>query len=138
MSISFVDSIGVVVVLSAATLPLGCLPTPAVRGDLQPFVAVAGAYALADRDEPVPPAGACSTCGAPVPPGGGTLGDGTVKVPCPECNDEAKEEPKECDCGCNGRGYIIRKDGTRWACKCPPDCSCKCKDGKCTMPPTAR
>lgn len=35
---------------------------------------------------PTPDKGKCSTCGTDNPPGGGWLGDGTVKVPCPECN----------------------------------------------------
>jgi len=35
---------------------------------------------------PEPDKGKCTTCGTPNPPGGGWLGDGTVKVPCPECN----------------------------------------------------
>lgn len=35
---------------------------------------------------PTPDKGICTTCKSPNPPGGGWLGDGTVKVPCPECN----------------------------------------------------
>jgi hypothetical protein len=138
-----VDSLGTMVVMFAGVVPLGCHDRAAPPADLQPLVAVTGQYAMTSRTAPKPaPTGTCSNCGAKVPPGGGFVGDGRVKVPCPECNKDAKA-PARCDCGCNGKGYIVKPDGSRWACKCPADCSCKggtkCLDGKCdSTPPTGR
>lgn len=96
--------------------------------DLQPQVAVFGYYGVlsgSKAPQPAPQKGVCGTCGAKVPPGGGTLGDGRVKVPCPECNKQAA-------CPCGGKGYVV-KDGKNWACGCN-----QCKDGKCPTLPSAR
>jgi DNA-directed RNA polymerase subunit RPC12/RpoP len=109
------DVIGV----SVMFLAVGCALSPGVQ-NLQPVVAAAGQYALMAAPDagpsPAPkPAGKCGTCGAPVPPGGGTLGDGTVKVPCPECNIKAAlTQPKAC-AQCGGDG-IYEKEGKRWKC----------------------
>jgi len=120
---SFLESIGASVLVAATMLPVSCLPHPAVEENLQPFVAATGSYSMMEpTPEPTPPAGKCSTCGAPVPPGGGRLGDGTVSVPCPECNDEAKAT----DCEkCGGDG-LYEKNGQTYICPCR-----KCKDGTC-------
>jgi len=126
----FADSIGTAVVVAAAALPISCIPHPEVE-DLQPVIAVGGQYAMISAPPDVEPSGVCGTCGTPVPPGGGYLGDGTVKLPCPECNESG--EPI-CTCPCGGRGYIKKADGTRWACPCEPSCPCKCKDGRCPLP----
>lgn len=126
-----IESLGAMTLMAAATLPLSCVPhPPAAKGDLQPLVAAAGQYSMMDKAPPAPvvPAGVCSTCGTRNPPGGGFLGDGRVKTPCPECNKQAQAA---CSCPCGGKGYIVR-DGRNWACSCPPSCSCKCKDGKCS------
>jgi hypothetical protein len=134
MRLAILDSFGAVAVTAALTLPLGCVRVP--PSDLQPLVAVAGQYAMLAQESPPAPAGACGTCGTKVPPGGGFVGDGRVKVPCPECNKEARAAAC-CDCGCDGKGYIVKPDGSRWACKCPPDCTCK-GGTKCPTPPTGR
>jgi hypothetical protein len=138
MRAAILDSIGAMTVMAAATLPIGCVKVPAAN-DLQPLVAVAGQYAMQSQTDQSPaPTGVCSNCGTKVPPGGGFVGDGRVKVPCPECNKDAKA-PAKCDCGCNGKGYIVKLDGSRWACKCSKG-GAKCLDGKCdsTTPPTGR
>jgi hypothetical protein len=84
------DSLGAVAVMAAMTLPFGCVKVPATQADLQPLVAVAGQYAMLSQGAPKPaPSGVCSNCGAKVPPGGGWVGDGTIKVPCPECNPKS-------------------------------------------------
>lgn len=132
MKAQIADSIGASVLVLVGTLPLGCLPH--MRDDLQPLVAASGAYGLVSAQEPPPPApGVCRTCR-----GKGVVGDGVVEVPCPDCQPAA-QKPQVCDCGCEGRGYVVRSDGSRWACKCPPGCSCKsgCKDGKCQIPRAA-
>jgi hypothetical protein len=123
------DSLGAVAVMATLTLPFGCVQ-PAT--DLQPLVAVAGTYAMLSQTSPKP-SGVCSNCGTKVPPGGGFVGDGRVKVPCPECNKDAKAS-----CGCNGKGYIVKADGSRWACQCSKG-GAQCLDGKCdSTPPIVR
>jgi hypothetical protein len=129
MRLALVDTLGAVILLSAASLPVGCVQYPSRATDLQPLIAVAGQYALTGRAVPDAPKGICSNCGAKVPPGGGFVGDGRVKVPCPECNKQAAAAPK---CPCGGRGYVMRPDGSRWACDCPR--SIKCQNGKCPIP----
>jgi hypothetical protein len=109
-------------------LAVGCVRTPERPTDLQPLIAVTGQYTMMARAVPDAPKGVCSNCGTKVPPGGGYVGDGRVKVPCPECNKSAAA-PK---CPCGGRGYVMRPDGTRWACDCPR--STKCQNGKCPTP----
>ena len=132
MRLAILDSFGAVAVTAAMTLPLGCVQPPATQGDLQPLVAVSGTYAMLSRSVPAP-AGVCSNCGTKVPPGGGFVGDGRVKVPCPECNKDAKAA-----CECNGRGYVVRPDGSRWACQCSKG-GAQCLDGKCdSTRPTGR
>jgi hypothetical protein len=122
------DTLGSVTMMLAVTLPIGCVRTPERPTDLQPLIAVAGQYTMMARAVPDAPKGVCSNCGTKVPPGGGYVGDGRVKVPCPECNKSAAA-PK---CPCGGRGYVMRPDGTRWACDCPR--STKCQNGKCPTP----
>lgn len=122
------DTLGSVAMMLAVTLPIGCVRTSDRPSDLQPLIAVAGQYALMGRHTPATPTGVCSNCGTKIPPGGGFVGDGRVKVPCPECNKQAAAS----QCPCGGRGYIVRPDGTRWVCQCPK--SVKCKDGKCPTP----
>lgn len=134
MRLAFVDALGAVAVMAAASLPIGCVNVPARPVDLQPLVAVAGQYAMQSQTDRKPaPSGVCSNCGTKVPPGGGFVGDGRVKVPCPECNKDAKAS-----CGCNGKGYVVRPDGSRWACQCSKG-GAQCLDGKCdSTRPTAR
>jgi hypothetical protein len=123
--------------VAVAAAVIGCVRVPPGPTDLQPLVAVAGQYAMQSQTDTKPaPAGICSNCGTKVPPGGGFVGDGRVKVPCPECNKDAKAA--RCQCGCEGRGYLVRPDGSRWACKCSKG-GAKCLDGKCdSTPPTGR
>lgn len=122
MKHAVVESIGAMALMAAATLPLSCVPHPSpVRGDLQPLIAVAGTYALMDQ-KPATPA-VCETCG-----GRKVVGDGRIEIPCPAC----QPAKAGCSCPCGGKGYVI-KDGRNWACDCPPSCSCKCKDGKCSI-----
>lgn len=128
MKHAVIESIGAVTLLAAAALPLSCVPHPTHAGaDLQPLVAVTGQYSMLTQQEK--PSGVCGTCGAKNPPGGGFLGDGVIKTPCPECNKHAQSL---CQCPCGGKGYVV-KDGRNWACECQPSCSCKCKDGKCAI-----
>jgi hypothetical protein len=87
MRTALIDSLGSLLVVSAITLPVGCVEVPTRPVDLQPAVAVFGQYAMS-ATKPAP-TGVCSNCGTKVPPGGGWLGDGTVKVPCPECNPKS-------------------------------------------------
>ena len=131
MRYAILESIGAMSLMAAATLPLSCVPIPSPVGDLQPLVAAAGQYSLMAAPPPPAPAptGVCGTCGAKNPPGGGFLGDGTVKTPCPECNAKGQAA---CACPCGGKGYVTRA-GKNWACDCKPDCPCKCKDGKCNI-----
>jgi hypothetical protein len=120
--------------VAVAAAVIGCVRVPPAPTNLQPMVAVFGQYAMLSQSSPTPaPSGVCSNCGTKVPPGGGFVGDGRVKVPCPECNKDAKAS-----CGCNGKGYVVRPDGSRWACKCSKG-GAQCLDGKCdSTPPTAR
>jgi len=73
---------------------VGCVMTlPADDASLTAEMAAETARALVKMratpsPEPTPASDKCSTCGAKNPPGGGWLGDGTVKVPCPECNKQ--------------------------------------------------
>lgn len=62
------------------------------KDDLQPFVAVAGAYSLLDV-EPKPKPDVCENCG-----GTGVVGDGRVSVPCPVCRPGAVASPKQPSC----------------------------------------
>ena len=117
------ESIAVSVLVAAATLPVTCVSLPKVEPNLQPIVAVGGTYAMMEAPDEEPEESKCSTCGVPVPPGGGWLGDGTVKVPCPECNESSSASDCE-KCGCDG---IYEKDGKRYICPCK-----NCEDGKCT------
>ena len=90
MKHAILDSLGAVAVMAAMTLPFGCVKVPATQADLQPLVAVAGQYAMQSQAAPKPaPSGVCPNCGTKVPPGGGWVGDGTIKVPCPECNPKS-------------------------------------------------
>jgi hypothetical protein len=90
MKYAILDSLGAVSVMLAMALPIGCVRVPATPTDLQPLVAVSGSYAMLSRSSPAPaPTGVCSNCGTKVPPGGGWVGDGTIKVPCPECNPKS-------------------------------------------------
>jgi len=104
------DVIGISAMVLASTLPLSCLPAERPE-NLQPFVAAAGSYSLAAPPES---SGVCSTCGSKVPPGGGRLGDGTVSVPCPECNKAALST----DCSrCGGDG-LYEADDHLYICRC--------------------
>jgi hypothetical protein len=59
------------------------------KQDLQPFVAVAGAYSLLDVEpKPAPKPDVCENCG-----GTGVVGDGRVSVPCPVCRPSATKPP---------------------------------------------
>jgi hypothetical protein len=120
--------------VAVAAAVIGCVRVPPAPTNLQPMVAVFGQYAMLSQSSPAPaPSGVCSNCGTKVPPGGGFVGDGRVKVPCPECNKDAKAS-----CGCNGKRYVVRPDGSRWACQCSKG-GAQCLDGKCdSTPPTAR
>lgn len=81
-SSAIADSIGI---LLLGVIVAGCVPTEALRTDLRPLVAAAGAYALMQA----PPApGKCSTCG-----GRGKLGDGRIEIPCPECSPKQESAP---------------------------------------------
>ena len=87
MKYAILDSLGAVSVMLAMALPIGCVRVPAAPTDLQPLIAVSGLYAtMSHTDQPT---GTCSNCGTKVPPGGGWVGDGTIKVPCPECNPQS-------------------------------------------------
>lgn len=119
---SVIESIGAVAMVAAATLPVACVHVERPV-DLQPRVAAFGAYSTMEPSEDVI-SGVCSTCGSKVPPGGGWLGDGTVKVPCPECNKSAGSKP--CD-KCGGDG-LVERDGKLYICSCR-----KCEDGSCTL-----
>ena len=62
----------------------GCVPQALVRGDLRPFVATAGAYALSQAPPaPGPTPAVCENCG-----GKGVVGDGRIEVPCPVCRPQ--------------------------------------------------
>lgn len=66
---------------------VGCFP----RRDLQPFVAVSGAYSLLSHPQPptpVAPAGKCKACN-----GTGRLGDGKVWTPCQVCGGDGVLDP---------------------------------------------
>jgi hypothetical protein len=92
------DVAGVLLLTTAAALPLSCTPRlPAVESpNLQPLVATAGAYGIAEAAAATP---------APVP----TVG----------C---------EAGCKCNGTGKEPSGDGLSIVgCRCPDSCSCKAK-----------
>lgn len=128
MRVQILDGLGASVLFAVSVLPFGCINDK--HRDVQPFVAAAGAYGTIEvKAKPQP--GVCETCR-----GKKVVGDGRVMVPCPACQPKSAAP---CDCGCGGRGYLVRSDGGRVACPCPTDCSCKCKDGKCrTTPPIGR
>lgn len=130
-----VDAVLLFVVSLAIASVAGCVRDE-VRENLQPMIAVYGHYGLLSGTKaPQPLAGICGTCGTKVPPGGGTLGDGVVKTPCPECNTKPAAA-----CPCGGKGYVT-KDGKNWACNCTMKFgygTWPCKDGKCPTPPTGR
>lgn len=118
MRLQMLDGIGASILLAASTLPVGCVPLPSGRADLQPFVAASGSYAVLDATKPKP--AVCETCG-----GKGVVGDGRIEVPCPQCSTKAATPA----CGqCDGRGYIVRSDGGRVRCPCQP-----CESGQCPI-----
>lgn len=88
LSRSICDAVGLIT-LSLAIV--GCIPLAQMRSDLRPLVAACGAYALAAPETPKPPA-VCRTCG-----GKKVLGDGTIKIPCPDCTP--KKESERCQTG---------------------------------------
>ena len=47
------------------------------------------------------------------------------EVPAPPSEPEKPAAPAVCP-DCNGKGYSVRPDGSRWACKCKA-----CPSGKC-------
>jgi len=79
-------------VLAFFIVMVGCVMTlPADDASLTADLAAETAKAVVQMRKtpgpaPAPASDKCSTCGTKNPPGGGWLGDGTVKVPCPECN----------------------------------------------------
>jgi len=92
------DVAGVILLTTAAALPLSCTPRLPVapRLNLQPLVATAGAYGIAEAAESTP---------APVSPDG--------------C---------EAGCRCNGTGVEKSGDGLAdVSCRCPETCKCKAK-----------
>jgi hypothetical protein len=73
----------------------GCVQNVDTVGDLQPLVAVGGAYGVVQVKNAPKPAPApvwpvvpskCSNCG-----GTGYIGDGRVKMPCPVCSPAPKK-----------------------------------------------
>ena len=44
---AFAESVAICIFYCAIIIPLGCIPMPATTNDLEPFVAVAGNYAIA-------------------------------------------------------------------------------------------
>lgn len=94
------DTFGVLVLTTAAALPLSCVPqVPRERQNLQPFVSAAGMYSLMAAEESAPP----SPAPAPV-------------VGCEE------------GCKCNGTGKEPSGDGLAVVgCRCADTCPCKAK-----------
>lgn len=100
--VALADGIGIALVASMAALPLGCglRPTEA-KEDLQPFIAVAGHYAVLEKPSPSPapapapkPNGCLAGCrcnGTGIEP----TGDGLAKVPC-RCDDSCACKAKSC------------------------------------------
>lgn len=87
---SIIDSIGLFLV--TMTL-VGCLPP--TQADLRPLVSACGAYSVMEvPDEPAPTPGVCKTCG-----GRGVLGDGVIKIPCPDCQKSKQQEKQKCQTG---------------------------------------
>lgn len=85
-----VDIIGSTLIASAVAAPLSCLPTSEPL-NLQPFVAVAGAYALMEPPPAPPPVdGKCQNCN-----GVGRVSDGRVSVVCPVCDGTGKRTSKQ-------------------------------------------
>lgn len=71
---------------------VGCVENVDTVGDLQPLVAVGGAYGVVQVKNAPKPAPApvvpskCQNCG-----GTGFIGDGRVKMPCPVCSPAPKK-----------------------------------------------
>lgn len=111
------DGVGIALVASMAALPLGCgVRTTEAKTECQPFIAVAGHYAVLEsgsRPTPAP---------APAP------------------------KPNGCraGCRCNGTGIEPTGDGlARVPCRCDDNCPCKtkaapCQSGKCLTGTTGR
>jgi hypothetical protein len=93
------DSIGVMLLIAVASVPLSCAPKVVVpsRLNLQPDVSVFGAYGVAQAaDAPSPP---------PTPSVGCAVG-----------------------CKCNGTGFEKSGDGLAVVgCRCDDTCSCKAR-----------
>lgn len=81
----------------------GCVQNVDTVGDLQPLLAVGGAYGVvqvknapkpapAPKPEPVVPR-VCESCR-----GLGYLGDGRVKIPCPQCSPQPKGKASTSNC----------------------------------------
>ena len=85
------DTIGVAILATVTAIPFSCVPHAVEKEDLQPFVAVAGAYSLRDTtNPPAPPQSGCETgckCGGT---GMERSGDGLANVSC-RC-------PETCSC----------------------------------------
>lgn len=95
---AIIDSIGLSIMAVAVTLPMSCVPAvpAAAARNLQPLVAVAGAYGAMEAN--VSP--------APAPP-----------PPTTSCDPA---------CRCNGTGKEKTGDGLSVvACRCPDSCRCK-------------
>jgi hypothetical protein len=77
----------------------GCVEKADVIGDLQPLVAVGGAYGVVQvKNAPPAPVGpvvprVCEQCR-----GLGYLGDGRVKIPCPACSPQPKGKSASVNC----------------------------------------
>lgn len=81
------DAIGISSMFGLTVIMLGCVPMSSSNEDLQPFVAVSGNYAIAEREmgptpAPEPDGDTCESCN------GTGKSDGTVT--CPTCNGTGK------------------------------------------------
>lgn len=85
---AFADAVGIAMLATIGSLPLGCVPRAEATVNLQPMVAVCGQYSLMVTGTRIVADGCskgCKCAGSGVEP----TGDGLAKVPC-RCPDTCK------------------------------------------------
>lgn len=121
------DSAVICAVFGAAIVMLGCIPQPSSTRDLEPFIAVAGNYAIAESElqepspVPEPESDKCETCRG--------TGKADGRVTCPSCNGTGKKKKQA----------TVTAPATRIVYHPPLVITTReCQSGTCSIPTIAR